>query len=95
VPVVIFLHEGEHPAELSLGSDHVQYLAFRYLACHLYDLNWQHWRNSDNRVARLNLPNMRYADIERVAFSAAALRGLLDLEPDPERRLKYLGFVDI
>jgi hypothetical protein len=95
VPVVIFLRAGEHPADLVLGGDRCQYLAFRYLACHLYDLNWQDWRNSDNLVARLNLPNMRYADAERVAVYAAALRGLLDLEPDPERRLKYLGFVDI
>jgi flagellar biosynthesis/type III secretory pathway protein FliH len=46
-------------------------------------------------VARLNLPNMAYAPDERVEVYAAAVRGLIALEPDPEKQLKYLDFVDI
>ncbi|MCG6940676.1 MAG: hypothetical protein LJE69_05440 [Thiohalocapsa sp.] len=95
VPVAIFLREGKRPEELSLGGDRHRYLNFRYLACALPDLSWQDWRNSDNIVARLNLPNMRYDPSERVAVYALALRGLVTLEPDPEKRLKYVDFVDI
>jgi flagellar biosynthesis/type III secretory pathway protein FliH len=46
-------------------------------------------------VARLNLPNMAYAPEEKLEVYAAAVRGLADLEPDPERQLKYLDFIDI
>jgi hypothetical protein len=95
VPVAIFLREGQRPEELILGGDHHRYLAFRYLACALPDLPWQDWRDSDNIVARLNLPNMRYDPSERVAVYAMALRGLMQLEPDPDKRLKYADFVDI
>jgi hypothetical protein len=59
VPVVIFLRRGERPERLRLGSDRHRYLDFRYLACVLKDLDWQDYRDSDNLVARLNLPNMR------------------------------------
>jgi hypothetical protein len=96
VPVAIFLRQGQRPEELILGGDRHRYLAFRYLACALADLPWQDWRDSDNIVARLNLPNMRYDHPnERVAVYALALRGLVQLEPDPEKRLKYVDFVDI
>jgi len=46
-------------------------------------------------VARLNLPNMAYAPQEKIEVYAQAVRGLLDLEPRPEHRLKYLDFIDI
>jgi hypothetical protein len=51
--------------------------------------------DSPNLVARLNLPNMAYAPEEKLEVYAQAMRGLTDLEPDPERRLKYLDFIDI
>jgi hypothetical protein len=38
---------------------------------------------------------MRYDPSERVAVYAMALRGLMQLEPDPDKRLKYADFVDI
>jgi len=46
-------------------------------------------------VARLNLPNMQYAPEEKVEVYANAVRGLRTLEPDRERQIKYLDFVDI
>ncbi|WP_295435273.1 hypothetical protein [uncultured Thiodictyon sp.] len=95
VPVAIFLHQGQRPSELLLGGDRQRYLAFRYLSSSLFDLDWQDYRDSDNLVARLNLPNMRYLDEDRVAVYAWAVRGLLALEPDPEKQLKYVQFVDI
>ena len=33
--------------------------------------------------------------MEKLAVDAQAVRGLLTLEPDPERRLTYLDFIDI
>lgn len=95
VPVAIFLREGRWSESLTLGGDRYDFLSFRYLACALKDLNWRDWRDSDNIVARLNLPNMRYRQDERVDVYALALRGLMQLEPDPDKQLKYLDFVEI
>ena len=53
------------------------------------------YRDSDNLVARLTLPNMAYPPERRVEVYAQAVRGLTALEPDPEKRLKYLDFSDI
>jgi hypothetical protein len=38
---------------------------------------------------------MRHPRGERVDVYASAQRGLMFLEPDPERRLKYVDFIDI
>jgi len=38
---------------------------------------------------------MAYALDQKVEVYAQAVRGLLDLEPHPEKRLKYLDFIDI
>ena len=38
---------------------------------------------------------MAYAPEEKREVYAQAMRGLTTLEPDPERRLKYLDFIDI
>ena len=51
--------------------------------------------NSQNLVARLNLPNMRWEPEQKVDIYAQAIRGLFELEPDPEQQLKYLDFIDI
>ena len=95
VPVVVFLRGSGHRRELVLRGDRHDYLGFRYLACELEALPYERYRDSDNVVARLNLPNMRYDPRRRVEVYAQALRGLTSLEPDPERQLKYLDFIDI
>jgi hypothetical protein len=38
---------------------------------------------------------MAYAPDQKVEVYAQAVRGLLQLEPHPEKRLKYLDFIDI
>jgi hypothetical protein len=53
-------------------------------------------RESDNLVARVNLPNMAWHGVEeKLDAHAQAVRGLLALEPSFERRAKYVEFVDI
>jgi hypothetical protein len=46
--------------------------------------------NRDNIVARMNLPNMAYSAERRVDVYAQAVRGLTRLEPEYEKRVKYL-----
>lgn len=95
VPVVVFLRGSPNRRSLTLGGERHTYLSFTYIACELAQLAYHAYRDSDNLVARLNLPNMRYAPDDRVAVYADAVRGLVTLEPDPERQLKYMDFIDI
>ncbi|EXJ14076.1 DUF4351 domain-containing protein [Imhoffiella purpurea] len=95
VPVVIFLRGRSPRYELIQGSDHQTYLSFRYLACELSAIAYERYRESDNIVARLNLPSMRYAPQDKIDAYAHAVRGLATLEEDPEKQLKYIDFIDI
>ena len=96
VPVVIFLRDaGRAPASLALGTERHSYLTFEYIACKLAEKPAERWLDSDNVVARVNLPNMRSPRAHRVQVYARAVRGLLELEPDHHRREKYLDFIDI
>ncbi|MCP5118381.1 MAG: hypothetical protein GY953_46810, partial [bacterium] len=77
VPVVIFLRRAAGaPRSLRLGGDHHTYLDFRYLRCDLAELPFERYRDSDNLVARLNLPNMHYPRHQRVEVYAQAVRDL-------------------
>jgi len=73
----------------------IRYLDFRYLALALFRIPAREHLDSPNVVARLNLPNMAYGPEEKIKIYAHAVRGLLELEPDPERQLEYLDFIDI
>ncbi|NCC29090.1 MAG: DUF4351 domain-containing protein [Gammaproteobacteria bacterium] len=95
VPVVIFLHPGRYATRLRLGSENTAYLDFHCLDCALFALRAREHLDSRNLVARLNLPNMAYAPEDKLEVYASAVRGLRELESDPERRLKYLDFIDI
>lgn len=96
VPLVIFLRANPRiPRSLTLGSEQHAYLRFDYVACVLADTPAERWMDSDNLVARLNLPNMRWPPERKIELYAQAIRGLLSLEPDVEKRLKYVDFVDI
>ncbi|MFA5631192.1 MAG: DUF4351 domain-containing protein [Porticoccaceae bacterium] len=95
VPVVIFLRGSDRiRRNLNLGSERHSYLSFNYLACVLPDVPVEHYLDSDNLVARLNLPNMRWPRERKVEIYAQTIRGLLTLEPNLERRIKYVDFVD-
>ena len=96
VPVAIFLRAaGAAPTTLTLGTDRQPYLTFDCLACKLNEMPSERWQESDNLVARVNLPNMRSPDHRKVEIYASAIRGLLALEPDGDKRAKYLKFIDI
>ena len=96
VPVAIFLRTADAaPALLTLGTEHRRYLTFDYLACKLAELPVERWQRSDNLVARVNLPNMHSPGSRKVEVYAHAVQGLLALEPDGDKRAKYLEFIDI
>ena len=96
VPVVIFLRDADRvPASLALGTERRSYLTFEYIACKLAEMPAESWLDSDNVVARVNLPNMRSPRERRIEVYAGAVSGLLELEPDHHRREKYFDFIDI
>ncbi len=96
VPVVVFQGQAQGVRKrLQLSGDDQTYLDFHYISCALGDLPYERYYHSDNLVARLNLPNMRYPAEKKVAVYAQAVRGLFELEPDPKKQLKFLDFIDI
>lgn len=96
VPVVIFLRKARNlPEHLQLGGNQLTYLSFSFLKCELARLDASLYLHSDNLVARLNLPNMRWPEEQKVDIYASAISGLFSLEPDPEKQLKYIDFIDI
>nr|WP_281494873.1 hypothetical protein [Marinobacter sp. S6332] len=96
VPVVIFLNtNGSEARQLSLGSERYKYLCFNYIRCALPELRAEdHW-NSNNLIARLCLSLMSWREEQKLEVYARAVQGLSTLEPDPEKQLKYLDFIDI
>lgn len=83
------------PESLQIGSDSITYLRFGYVKCVLPDLNASDYWNTHNLVARLCLSLMRWTHQEKLEVYARATRGLVELEPDPNKQLKYLDFIDI
>ena len=96
LPVVVFLRNARRaPESLVLGTERRAYVRFEYLTCKLAEKPAERWLDSDNVVARVNLPNMDSAGRDRVDVYAHAVRGLLTLETDGAKREKYLEFIDI
>ena len=96
VPVVIFLRGKDAVSKmLELGGDRHRYLTFQYLDCELTALDANDYLESNNLVARLNLPNMHWKPEQKVDIYAHAIRGLFELEPDVNKQLKYVDFIDI
>ncbi|MCY3819348.1 MAG: DUF4351 domain-containing protein [Gammaproteobacteria bacterium] len=96
VPVAIFLRAAHAAsAALVLGTERRTYLTFNYLSCKIAGMSAEHWWDSDNLVARVNLPNMQSSENRKVEVYAQAVRGLLALEPDGGKRGKYIDFIDI
>ena len=96
VPVAIFLRAADGaPASLKLGTERRRYLTFDTLACKLKEIPAERWQQSDNLVARVNLPNMQSPEHRKVEVYAEAVRGLLELEQDSDKWAKYIEFIDI
>ncbi len=95
VPVVVFLRPGDFPTRLRLGGDRAEYLYFSFIACDLGRTPAAAHLNSGNIVARINLPNMAYAEDQRLEVYAKAREGVAKLETDTERRIKYCEFIDV
>ena len=85
---------GTPRAFLRLGSDSCAYMEFRYLMCNLKNLLSVEYYDSDNIVARLNLPNMAYPPENRLEMYLAAQTGLAKLETSLEKQRKYADFID-
>ena len=94
IPIVIFLNSGTRQESLQLGGDQRSYLEFRYLACYLKRLSADDYKDSNNIIARLNLPNMHYPKQDRLKIYAAAQLGLIQIEPNPNKQRKYVDFID-
>ena len=95
VPVVIFLRGQAPRRKLVLGGERHTYLSFRFLACELATIAYERYRESDNIVARITLPTLRSPPERKLDVYAAAMRGLVSLEDDPEKQLKYFEFIDM
>jgi len=95
IPVVVFLRAGTYRRQLLLGSPQRDYLRFEFLHTVLAELRAVDYLDSPNIVARLTLPTMAFAPEDKLEVIAAATRGLTELEPDLNRRLKYADFIDI
>lgn len=95
VPVVVFLHPGAFETRLELGSEHRTFLRFEFLPFSLASAPAAAYMNSDNLVARVNLPNMAYPPEAKVDVYEQAVRGLLMLEADVDRQEKYADFIDM
>ena len=96
VPVSIFLRASPARETLALGTERGRYLTFDHLSCRLAAMDAGEWRDSDNPVALVNLPNMRPpADMDRVDVFARAARGPRAVEPDRAKLAKYVQFIDI
>lgn len=96
VPVVIFLNtRGREPVQLTLGGDRHEYLRFQYIRCALPELKAEDYWDSNNLIARLCLNLMQWKEDQKLEVYARAVRGLSLLEPDPEKQLKYIDFIDI
>ena len=96
VPVAIFLRTADNASQpLTLGTERRPYLTFDHLTCKLKEISAEDWSQSDNVVARVNLPNMRSPESRKVEVYAQAVRGLMTLEQDADKRAKYMEFIDI
>ena len=96
VPVTIFLNPAAHAErQLELGGDQQTFLSFSYIQCALNHLEAKDYYQSDNIVARMNLPLMHYPDEQKLEVFHHAIQGLITLEKDPDKQAKYIDWVDI
>src|SRR5699024_104366 len=66
---------------------------FKFLYCHLGQLDYDDWKNSDNLVARLTLPLMQYPKEKKLEVLHHSMSALLTMESDDSLRGRYTEFV--
>ena len=67
VSVVVFLRANRQADSLTLGNEFFDYLQFRYIRATLAEMPAEHYLESDNLVARLNLLRISVNVTERFA----------------------------
>lgn len=96
VPVTIFTNSALNaPLQLKLGGERHTYLNFHYIKCALKELDAVEHYQSENIVARMNLPLMSYTSDQKLEVFHYAIQGLITLEKDPDKQAKYADWVDI
>ena len=95
VQIVISVKRGTMEEGLTLGGDHVTTLQFGFLRCHLPALRAADYTHSPNIAVRILTALMDYPSTpeDRVRVYGQAWQGLLELEPDPDQLVKYLGII--
>ena len=95
VQIVISVKRGTMEEGLTLGGDHVTTLQFGFLHCHLPALRAADYAHSPNVAVRILTALMDYPSTPeaRVRVYGQAWQGLLELEPDPDQLVKYLGII--
>lgn len=92
-PVVVFLRRGTFRKRLKLGGEADPILNFKFLYCHLAQLDYDDWKNSSNLVARLTLPLMQYPKEKKLEVLHHSMSALLTMENDDVLRGRYTEFV--
>ena len=97
LPIVICLKRGKMEAQLSLGGDHLHPLQFRIPHWHLASMDAAAYAESPNILARIMTVMMCYPHTPeaRVRVYGQAWKGILALEPDPDRQIKQLGIMEL
>ena len=90
LPIVICLERGKMEAQLSLGGDHLHPLQFCIPHWHLASMDAAAYAESPNILARIMTVMMHYPHTPeaRVRVYGQAWKGILALEPDPDRQLE-------
>jgi hypothetical protein len=94
IPVVVFLKNHRQSQQLQLGDDFYTCMNFNYIQVTLPKLNAMDFLNSNNIVARFNLPLMRHDKKERLTIYHQSNKAVFELEPDIDKQRKYLDYID-
>ncbi|WP_207124139.1 DUF4351 domain-containing protein [Halorhodospira abdelmalekii] len=78
-----------------MSGDQATYLHFHYLSFVLPQSHYSLYRESENIVARICLPQMQWQGRdEKVEAYAGAVAGVMEMETNPRRQEKYIEYVE-
>lgn len=93
VPVVVFLQPGRFQESLRYGTKKHEFLNFRFIACQLWRWHYHEWKDSNNIVARITLPLMRYNNEEKLHMAHHSMVGLFAMGKNDAIKGKYTEFI--